>query len=372
MSKRVIISCYFGKLRISAKAVSAQERKLLVANKELSNNYLSSLCMELHLVVRSGIPLEDGVSMLMEEETDGRLRRILEAAHGKLALGSPLHEALAEAGGFPAYMVELAQIGEQTGNLDKVLKTLSQYYQRKEETAASIRSAVLYPLVLLGVMLFVVLVLMVKVMPIFEDVYRQLGAAMSGTAETILRWGAAIGDNWLPIVIVAAVLVAAVIVCLRIPASRCALTRLMTPRKIGAGIARERFASALSMAISSGFDVDQAMEMAQNLCDDEKMRAKIQRCRAAMEGGTELASATAQEGIVTGLSARMLAMGVRTGSADEVLEQIADRTQAEVQEQTRRLISRLEPTLVIVMSVVVGVILLSVMLPLVGILTTLS
>lgn len=341
-------------------------------DKDLPNNCLSSLCMELHLVVSSGVPLEDGFSMLIEEESDARMRRILKEVHDSLALGSPLHKALTAAGCFPAYLVELTQIGEQTGNLDKVLKTLSRYYQRKEETAASLKSAVLYPLVLLGVLLFVVLVLIVEVMPIFEDVYRQLGATMSATAEAILRGGVAIGDNWLAIVITVAVIVIAVIVGLKIPAARRAMTKLLTPHKIRDGVARERFASAMSMAISSGFDVDQAMEMAQRLFDDDNMFGKIQRCRKAMQGGSELAAAAAQEGIVTGLSARMLAMGVRTGAADEVLKQIADRTQAEVQEHTRRLISRLEPTLVIVMSVVVGMILLSVMLPLVGILTTLS
>lgn len=341
-------------------------------SKALSNSYLSSMCMELHLVLQSGIPVEEGVAMLLEEESDRKAASQLKLVHDAMAEGRPLFESLSLSPAFPAYLVELVKIGEQTGNLDRVLVDLSRHYERQAETSRSLQNAVLYPAVLLGMMLFVVLILIVKVLPIFEDVYRQLGATMTGAAAAVLRLGTSLSRHWVWIAAVIVILIAAVVVICRTDGGKRALTRFVIPRSLREKIARERFTSAMAMAISSGFDVDDALSMAASLCAGDALSQKIEACRSRVAEGVPFAEAVAGAGILTGLPARMLSVGVRTGASDTVLSDIARRTQQEIVDGTERAISRIEPALVILMSVLVGMILLAVMLPLLGILSTLG
>lgn len=109
--------------------------------------------------------------------------------------------------------------------------------------------------------------------------------------------------------------------------------------------------------------------MLDELTEYEPMKEKIKACREMAENGTELTEALQNTGIFTGLYARLVSMGYRTGNTDKVMAQVARKYQERVNERTRRLIGLLEPTLVAVLSILVGIILLSVMLPLLGVLT---
>ena len=269
-------------------------------------------------------------------------------------------------------MLEMVEIGEKTGNLDRVLQSLSRHYDRQAETAQSIRSAVLYPASLLCMMLLVVIVLFVKVLPIFEDVYRQLGTTMTGATAAVLRFGMSLTNHWPAIVLVMLALLAVLAVALLVEKSRRTLKKLFIPARIRRLIAEERFASAMAMTVANGFDLDDALSMSAKLCDDAAMVSSIDDCRRRVSAGIGLSHAAADSGVLQGSAARLLSVGVRTGSTDMVLGDIAERTQRRVLEETECWIGRIEPTLVIVMSVLVGGILLAVMLPLAGILTTLG
>lgn len=340
--------------------------------KPLSNSYISALCTELSLTMQAGIPAEEGLSILLEEEQDPKIAAELSKVHQTLAGGAPLYQALAASVRFPPYLVEMVEIGEKTGNLDRVLQTLSQHYDRQAETARSIKSAVVYPAVLLCMMLAVVIILITLVLPIFEDVYRQLGTAMTGAAAAILRLGTAVANHWAVIVLVFAALAAAAAIALHAEPSRKWLRSKLGSRRLKQLILEERFASSMAMTIASGFDVDDALAMSAKLCGDEKMAGKIAACREQMASGTAFSEAVSNCGILKGLSARTLGVGVRTGTADTVLSELAEQTQRRVLDETENIIGRIEPTLVIVMSVLVGGILLAVMLPLMGILSTLG
>jgi type IV pilus assembly protein PilC len=157
--------------------------------------------MELYLVLSAGIPLSEGVGMLAESERDRGAASVLSEIGGELDTGGDLHTALRESGAFPPYMTDMLEIGGLTGRTDTVLKSLSAYYEQQDRLSASIRSAVVYPSVLL-VMLRVVLVIRItRVLPIFSDVFGQLGSNLSGAALVTLRAGIWLRGHWLPVVL---------------------------------------------------------------------------------------------------------------------------------------------------------------------------
>lgn len=342
-----------------------------MSRQQLSNRYLSAMCMELHLVLQSGISMEEGLNMLLEEEQDREAAAMLQRVRDVVQMGEPLYAGLEQESCFPLYLKKMVEIGEKTGNLDRVLHTLSRHYDRQAETAQNLKNAVLYPAVLLCMMLLVVGVLLTTVLPIFEDVYRQLGTTMTGVTAAVMRLGMLLKENWLTVLVILLAVIVGAVVFVRVKKGG-SLVQLCTGKKISRLIAEERFASAMAMTLASGFDVDEAMTISGRLCEDAAMAGRIEACQGLLAQGAELVAAVTQSGVLSKPSARMLGIGVRTGTTDAVLQDIAERTQRQIQEETESMISRIEPTLVILMSVLVGGILLAVMLPLMGILTTLG
>jgi len=341
-------------------------------DKKLTDEYLSDFCMQMYLMVGAGVAPGEALGLLRREERDRAAAAVLERAESAMGNGDQLHQALARTGAFPPYLTELTAVGERTGSLEAVLHTLSGHYDRQAAFADGVRSAVLYPAVLLAMMLAVIAVLLMKVLPVFENVYAQLGTVMTGPAAFFLRAGRWLGHGW---PFIAAALAAVVLLVWlaarrrkRVFGSRWGFLPASLRRKIAA----ERFASAMSMGIRSGFDDAAAMEMAEKLCSDGETEEKIRAAREQVSAGAPLPETVEKTGLFSPMACRLLAVGARAGGLDGVFEEIAQRLARQIDDGMDGLISRMEPTMVVVLCALVGVILLSVMLPLAGLLSAMG
>ena len=164
--------------------------------KKLNYSYLSSLCMELHLIVKAGIPIEEGVSMLADNDHTKDTRSVLNTVAEFMAKGEEVHEAMRNSERFPDYMCDMIEVGTKTGYQEEVVKALSEYYESQDQISRSIRNAVAYPSILIVMMLFVVVILVTQVLPIFSDVYSQLGSEMPAFAVAIMNFGGWLTANW--------------------------------------------------------------------------------------------------------------------------------------------------------------------------------
>lgn len=338
--------------------------------------YLSSFCMSMYLVMQAGIPLAEGIQMLAEDEKDAGRRALLLKLHESLDMGESLGAAMEKTDEFPKYVLDMVNLGECTGNLDRVLKSLSEYYDRQEQIAKSIKNAIMYPAILLVVMILVIVILITKVMPVFGEVYRQLGSEMSPAAAVIMNFGVAVSAHWQAIVLVLAVLATVIVACVLVKPLRAVFeklfARLHSEKSIGAIVAYTRFASAMAMAMSSGMDVDESLEMAANLTGNPVVSERINHCRELIAQGESFEDAITSSKVLPLLYCRMITIGVKTGSADTVMTEIARRTEEQSNDRIESVVSKVEPTLVIIMSAIVGLILLSVMLPLVNIMSSIG
>ncbi|MBQ4346979.1 MAG: type II secretion system F family protein [Firmicutes bacterium] len=344
--------------------------------KLFGNDRLSSLCLELGLILQAGISVYEGIMLISEDEEDERAKAVFAEVFENLEMGEEFSEALAKTGAFPKYMTDMVRIGENTGSLEEVFKGLALYYERQENISKSIRNAVVYPAVLFVIMVVVIGVLVVKVLPIFNEVFNQLGAVMSPVATGFLNFGLAVSEGKF---IILGIIIAIVIIILVIrnnENARAGFMRWWSGRFSGTKTARKiaaaRFASAMAMGISAGLDTDESLEMAQQLDSNSAISKNIEECRAKTAEGESFYEAVNEAGIFEPLYCRMLAVGVKTGAADSVMEEIARRTAEEADESIERIINRVEPVLVIIMSVLVGLVLLSVMLPLMGIMSSIG
>lgn len=345
--------------------------------KVFDASYISAFCMEMYLIIQAGIPFSEGVALLRDDEKEQRCRTILDQLHQQLELGEPIAAAMRAAGGFPVYVIEMVEIGQKTGHLENVFRSLAGYYERLEQLQKGIRNAVMYPSVLLIMMLFVVLVLLVKVLPIFQEVFQQLGAELSPVAQALMQLGQFLGRYGLAFLAVLAIALVAGAVLLRNEQRKEAFRQWMQKRSenwtISKLIASSRLADALVMTLSSGMNIDDSLDMETRLVPSAVMQEKITQCKREMLlENKSFADASLSSGLFAPLYCRMIAVGFRTGSIDPVMEEVARRSAEQVDDKIEAMLNRIEPTLVIIMSVMVGLILLSVMLPLMSIMSAIG
>lgn len=343
--------------------------------KPFSNMEISAFCGQIALILKSGISSIEGITIMMEDASAGEEKKILEFILERIQETGSLYDSLSETGLFPSYMLHMIEIGEETGTLDEVMEALSNHYDREDTIGKSIKNAVTYPTIMAGMMVAVIIVLLVKVMPIFNQVFVQLGTEMTGFSRMLMELGNAINRYSIALVALLIAVVALILYCTRTKNGRSFSRRLGYHlnfiRPVYEEIAACRFASGMALTLSSGLNPERSMELVSALNDDPLFQEKLQNCRKKVDEGTDLSEALHETGMFTGIYARMASIGSRTGSMDQVMNRIAVLYQDDIDNRMNNALAILEPTLVITLSLIVGVILLSVMLPLMGIMSSL-
>lgn len=342
--------------------------------KATLNGEIASLTLELSMLLHAGVSVSDALALLSEED---EYKELLKGTAQQADEGATLAQCLRNSGRFPAYVCGLIEVGENAGRTEEALSALSQYYERRVRLERQIQSALLYPAVMLVLMFVIIGVLLVKVMPIFDDVYASLGERMTGVAGGLLRIGQWI-DNIMPMIwgLLAAIIVFFVLFTLVRPFREKA--DILWKRFCGdRGVFREinvaKLAQAVAMGVSSGLSGEKAVELAQNLLEDNPAAKKrCIKCRDMIERGEKMSDALKKSGIFSAKSSRLLDIGQQSGVIDSTLEKIAADMSEKAEGAVEDTVSRIEPALVLICSLLVGVILLAVVLPLMHIMSAIG
>ena len=346
------------------------------AVKKLSNYEISSFCRQMALLIKAGISPAEGIEILMQDTHDKSATKLLGQISQVLLSGEKFHIALEMSGVFPDYMIHMVTIGEESGTLDTVMESLAEYYEREEAISSSIKSAISYPLIMVFMMLIVVLVLIIKVLPIFEQVFAQLGTNMSGFSQSLLNVGNLLNRYSFVMIIILVIIAGLFFFFSATTKGKDLFKKLLAKFKVTKKLIQElesaRFASGMVLTLSSGMDTYEGLSLVNKLVESDEMKKKIEECRNLLIDGDSFPEALEKSNIFSSFYSQMVSVGFKTGSMDEAMKQIAKRFETETERKIYSLISVLEPTLVIVLSIIVGMILLSVILPLMGIMTTIG
>jgi len=313
---------------------------------------------------------------LAQEET-GRMAQLLTEIGREVDCGTTLSDAMEQSGAFPSYVVGMVEVGERSGRTEQALQALGRYYEQREQMDQQIRAALTYPSILLLMMLVVIVVLLSQVLPVFDEVYASLGGQLTGVAGGLLMVGHAL-DAAMPFLCVLLAAVIGLVMAFSLNNDfRGKVLRLWRNRWGDKGISRKlsdaRFAQALAMGMASGLPLEEAVSMCANLLRD--VPAAVKRCEACadrMAEGGDLADILRDSEMLPPASCRLLTLGLRGGSGDTVMEEISRRLSGEANQALEHRVAQVEPTLVLVTSLLVGAILLSVMLPLMNIMTAIG
>ncbi len=346
-----------------------------MSKKKLSNTEIAAFCEQLAFMIEAGITLQESLIIMREDTKKGGLGfDIIQKLLDRVEEGSPLFAALEKADVFPEYMVNMVQIGEASGRLDNVLESLRMYYERNEAISKGIRSAVTYPLVMIVMMIAVILVIILQIMPVFGSVFQQLGSEMPPVVQGIIRFGNSLSQNVLIIAVVLCVIVLAVLFGYKSAQGKTMFSTIFERlfRRLSQTVSSGRFASVMALMLSSGMNVDRAIEMSYNVTENATTKRKIAKTGKLLKEGKPLADSIVQTGLFTGAYGRMIAIGFRTGTSDVVMQRISAHYEEDIEKRINTIVSALEPTLVAVLSLIVGFILMTVMVPLMGVMSAIG
>ena len=343
-----------------------------MAAKVYSGRELSAFCLQISILLKAAVPLDEGLYLMAEDAQTEEEKKLLHTMGEDVELGDPFFESLERTGAFPPYVVRMAKLGQQSGTLDQMMESLADYYEKEYYMMKNIRNAITYPVMMVGMLLIVLFVLFTRVMPVFEQVYAQLGVQMSPLSQAASRLGGILSGAALVVFVLlaVAVLIAAIAAGAgkELTIAHKLMERLKRNSKTALAAAGRRFTAVLALTIRSGMELDKGMELARELVDNGTVAEKIDVCSEKLQLGEGYYEAMKESGLFSSFHIQLIKVGVRSGKMDEVLQEISDDYEQQADASTDAMVARLEPTLVAVLAVAVGLILLSVMLPLAGIL----
>ena len=343
---------------------------------KLTARELSSFCGQMGMLLHSGISTTEGLHILCDESKTDTDREILTPLIRSVEENGSLSRALDESGIFPTSMTAYVRTGEETGCLDEIMESLSSHYEQEEEISGQIRSAVTYPLLMLGMMAVVILVLLIKVLPVFQQVFNQMGMEMNGFSSRLLNAGNVITRYSAFFLILAVLLIGCILfLCLNKKGQQTLakiVLHLPVLRDIPVALDYSRMAQGLALGQKSGLTPETSLALATQMISHPLVLERLQKAADLLNTGCTFSDALKESGLFGGMEIRLIVVAFQSGTADEAFADLSSRYQNNASALITRVISVIEPTIVIILSLLVGLVLLSVMMPLLGVLADIA
>ncbi|MDO4545643.1 MAG: type II secretion system F family protein, partial [Bacillota bacterium] len=351
--------------------VEYKEVKKKSATKQMKSKALAEFCRELGMMISAGVPLIRALNIMTQRDIPKKQKETYTKLYGSLQRGVMLSEAMEEQEGvFPELLVYMYRASESSGNMDLTCRKMAAHYEQSHKLSQKVKSAAIYPIILMSVTFAVLLVIFLAVLPSFFDLYESLGAELPGITQFMLNLSIFIRDNFLYILIVVLVLIAAIGAMVRAPKIRRKLDRLKlrlpVVGKLMKIIYTARFADTLASSYASGISMINALENTRNTVGNMYIAEQFGQVVTDIRNGEPLSTAVGKvDGFDSKLAASIM-IGEETGQLEDMLNSTAGSFNYEAEIALSRLTAILEPLMIVLMAVIIGAVIISVMLPIPG------
>jgi type IV pilus assembly protein PilC len=345
-----------GQLRLGGRRRVSAERLLL-------------FCQELAALLKAGLPLLQALEITLERQPDPVFRRSLNAVRDRVRSGAALSDAFAaEEDLYPPILAASLVAGERSGSLEVVLRRLAQYLRLSQTLRKKAISASVYPVLLLSVMAALVAVLLVFVIPSFQDFFDGLEIELPLVTRVLIAAGTGLADNLGPILIALAAGAAALTLWWRQKESGELRDRwLLRIPYLGTLVrmyAISQLSRTLSTLLSGGLPLVNALDVAASSVGNRSMASAVRGSTGHIREGRSLTAALESSGAMDNLSLEMVKVGEQTGALAEMLSSVAEFYDEELDNRMATLLALVEPVLLVLMAFIVAGMLLAFYLPL--------
>ena len=339
-----------------------------VAFRAMKTAQLADFCRNLGTLLAAGVPLVRAFRIMADERgLDIRSKALYEAVLNDLRRGVPLSDAMSHcAPAFPELLLAMTRSAETTGSIDESFLRMGSYYDREHRMNQQVGNSMMYPLILAVLTVGVLVVLMTFVIPQFKDMFDQM-ESLPFLTELLFSVSDLVATHWLGLALCIFVLVMGLRVLMTLPAVRLQWDRLSLHApivgKLNRKICTARFARTLSNLYSGGVPIVATLIAARDAVDNTWIASQFDAVLRNVRAGHSLSDTL---GAVDGFEKKMsasIAVGEETGKLDSLLATISETLDYEAESATKRLVTLLEPLMIVIMAVIVGCVVVAVIMP---------
>jgi type IV pilus assembly protein PilC len=329
---------------------------------------LAIFTRQFSVMIDAGLPLVQCLEILGAQQTDKGFQRIIEAVRDDVEKGSTLQTALSKhPKAFNDLYVNMVGAGESGGILDVILQRLSGYIEKAVKLTAKVKGAMTYPIAVITIAITVVIVIMVKVIPVFSAMYEGLGSKLPfPTQVCIMLSNALINYSWL-IIIIGVLVVVGLRQYYKTPPGKLQIDGLFLKIPILGDVLRKvavaRFCRTLGTLISSGVPILEGMDITARTAGNMVIQNAILKSKDAVEQGRNIATPLAETKVFPPMVVQMVGVGEATGALDAMLSKVADFYEDEVDNAVANLTSLMEPVMIAILGGIIGFIVVAMYMP---------
>ncbi len=321
---------------------------------------LAFCCRQLSAMLTSGLTLVKAIDILTKEQENEKGRAIWQDIYENVQKGESFSSTLEmHSGSFPDFLISMVGAGESSGSLDIIMTRMSDHYAKENKLKNTIRGAMIYPIILLVLCVVIVIFLFTVIMPTFIDMFENkedmpvLTRIMSGISDFLTH-------KWYILVIILVGLFFGIKIALKNPGMRVKFDRMLI-KGPGFGplvtkIYTGRFARTLSSLYSSGLPMVECLERASAILGNAYVDEKFIDVVDEVKQGETLSSAITRTEIFEPMFCSVIYVGEESGALDSILEKTSDYYEDESDSAVQRLVSMIEPILLIFMGVIIGLV----------------
>ena len=327
---------------------------------------VATLTRELTTLLAAGLPLDRALGMLLQLRIDPRVDRLLQRVRERVKEGRSLAEALEpEGGAFDRFYINMVRAGEMGGDLAGALARLSDGLQRAEALRDTLRSALLYPAILVGVTVISLFVLLGYVVPRFAALFDDADALLPLATRVVIAIADGLANWWWVLLLSIVALVMMLRQWLQHPPARATWDRLLLRLPLFGGLIIRaevsRLALTLGTLLRNGVPLLQALSIAGGILHNQALAGAIARVGGELKEGRGLAAPLQDTGLFPALLVQLITVGEETGQMAAMLERIAEVYDRELKTAIGRLLTLLEPLLIVGLGLVIAGIVMSIL-----------
>ncbi|MGH9464424.1 MAG: type II secretion system F family protein [Thermoanaerobaculia bacterium] len=343
----------------------------------INTKRLAVFTRQFSVMLDAGLPLVGCLEILGEQEEHRKFRQIIQQVRADVEAGSSLSDAMAKhPAAFDQLYVSMVAAGEAGGILDIILQRLSTYLEKLYRLKNQVRSAMIYPAVVVSIAAVVVYVILWKVIPVFSQLFASLGGEMPFLTRVVIRCSQFVGRYGWGLILIGIALFFAVRAYHKTYRGRRVIDGILLKLPVIGMLLRKiavaRFSRTLSTLTASGVPILEGLEITAKTSGNAIIEDAIMAVRRSVEEGKTLSAPLRETKVFPPMVVQMIYVGEQTGALDQMLTKIADFYEDEVDTAVAGLIKLLEPLMIVFLGVVIGIIVTSMYLPLYSILGRIS
>lgn len=365
---------------ISAKAYTSDTPSAfftLSVGSSVSLAELTTFCRQFSIMQNTGIPILDCLDILRNQHYTAYFRKLLQVVYEDVKSGLLLSDALDKHKKvFPHFFRSMVRVGEMSGKMELVFASLANYYESDTAIKSKVRSALSYPMMLLAMTVGVVILMMLVVVPTFRTSMSQMNVEITGITKVVYDLSDFLLNYW-KVMLLGIVLVVVILILIKRTESGAFFfdkLKMQIPlvKTIQRNLLTARFSRAFGLLLSSGMDLNTAMDAVEVIIGNRYMKQKFNEAAESVRQGMSLTVAFETYKLFPPMMIQMVTIGERTGTLDEVLMRSCAFFDNQVETSLNSMTSKIQPIMLMIMGLIIGTLFIAVYSPMLSIMSNLN